>query len=94
VLRRTSPASTSGIIKRWSSAASSRVYCCRESSGCSTENPDALMREVAKRGGIDSPLAVDGIAVTAAWFAVLAPFVSRRGRRAGGHRRSPLARHA
>jgi hypothetical protein len=29
------------------------------------------MREVAKRGGIDSPLAVDGIAVTAAWFAVL-----------------------
>jgi hypothetical protein len=30
------------------------------------------MREVAKRGSIDSPLAVDGIAVTAAWFAVLA----------------------
>jgi hypothetical protein len=52
------------------------------------------MREVAKRGGIDSPRAVDGIAVTAAWFAVLAPFVSRRGRRAGGHRRAPLARHA
>ena len=41
------------------------------------------MRKVAERGGIDSPLAVDGIAVTAACFAVLAPFVSRRGRRAG-----------
>jgi|tagenome__1003787_1003787.scaffolds.fasta_scaffold20690680_2 hypothetical protein len=47
-----------------------------------------------ERGGIDSPLAVDGIAVTAAWFAVLAPFVSRRGRRAGAPRRSSLARHA
>jgi hypothetical protein len=42
------------------------------------------MREVAKRGGIDSRLAVDGIAVTAAWFAVLAPVGSSRGRRAGG----------
>jgi hypothetical protein len=52
------------------------------------------MRAVAEPDGIDSPLAVDGIAVTAAWFALLAPFVSRRGRRAGGHRRSPLARHA
>jgi undecaprenyl-diphosphatase len=46
-------------------------------------NPDALMREVAERGGVDSPLTVDGIAVTAAWFVVLAPFVSRRWRRAG-----------
>jgi hypothetical protein len=52
------------------------------------------MRKVAERGGIDSPLGEDGIAVTAACFAVLAPFVSRRGRRAGGPRRSPLARHA
>jgi undecaprenyl-diphosphatase len=46
-------------------------------------NPDALMGEVAERGGVDSPLTVDGIAVTAAWFVVLAPFVSRRWRRAG-----------
>ena len=47
------------------------------------ENPDALVRELARRGGIDSALAVDGIAVTAAAFVVLAPFVSRRWRRAG-----------
>jgi glycosyltransferase 2 family protein len=46
-------------------------------------NPDALMREVAQRGGVDSPLTVDGIAVTAASLVVLAPHVSRRWRRAG-----------
>ena len=45
--------------------------------------PDALMRQVAERGGVDSPLTVHGIAVTAAWFVVLAPFVSRQWRRAG-----------
>jgi hypothetical protein len=48
------------------------------------------MREVAKRGGIDSPLAVDGIAVTAARFAVLAPFVSRRGRRPASRSERPV----
>ncbi len=46
-------------------------------------DPDALMREVAQRAGADSSLTVDGIAVTAASFVVLAPHVSRRWRRAG-----------
>ncbi|PRY39356.1 undecaprenyl-diphosphatase [Geodermatophilus tzadiensis] len=44
---------------------------------------DALVREVARRGGADSTLTVDGLAVVAASFTVLAPFVSRRWRRAG-----------
>jgi uncharacterized membrane protein YbhN (UPF0104 family) len=46
-------------------------------------SPDVLLREVVQRGGVDSRLTVDGVAVTAASFAVLAPFVSRRWRRAG-----------
>jgi undecaprenyl-diphosphatase len=45
--------------------------------------PDALMREVVQRGGVDSSLTVEGIAVTTASFVVLAPHVSRRWRRAG-----------
>jgi uncharacterized protein (TIRG00374 family) len=45
--------------------------------------PDSLMREVAQRTGVDSPLTVYGIAQTATSFVVLAPFVSRRWRRAG-----------
>jgi undecaprenyl-diphosphatase len=44
---------------------------------------DALVVEVARRGGVDSTLTVDGLAVMAASFTVLAPFVSRRWRRAG-----------
>jgi hypothetical protein len=40
--------------------------------------PDGRGREP---GGIDSPTGVDDIAVTAAWFAVLAPFACRPGRR-------------
>jgi uncharacterized membrane protein YbhN (UPF0104 family) len=44
---------------------------------------DALALEVARRGGVDSTLTVDGLAVMAASFVVLAPFVSRRWRRAG-----------
>ncbi|MGY1680657.1 lysylphosphatidylglycerol synthase domain-containing protein [Geodermatophilus sp. SYSU D01176] len=44
---------------------------------------DALVAEVARRGGVDSTLTVDGVAVMAASFTVLAPFVSRRWRRAG-----------
>jgi hypothetical protein len=51
------------------------------------------MRELAKRGGFDIALAVDGVAVTATWFAVLGPSCPA-GVGAGGHRRSPLARHA
>jgi glycosyltransferase 2 family protein len=45
--------------------------------------PDVLMDEVARRGGLDSHLTVYGIAQTATSFVVLAPFVSRRWRRAG-----------
>ncbi|MGY1616183.1 lysylphosphatidylglycerol synthase domain-containing protein [Geodermatophilus sp. SYSU D00691] len=44
---------------------------------------DALAREVARRGGLDTTLAVDGLAVTAASFVVLAPSVSRAWGRAG-----------
>ncbi|SDO46939.1 lysylphosphatidylglycerol synthase transmembrane domain-containing protein [Geodermatophilus sp. DSM 45219] len=44
---------------------------------------DALVAEVARRGGVDSTLTVDGVAVMAASFVVLGPFVSRRWRRAG-----------
>ncbi|MEX5716981.1 lysylphosphatidylglycerol synthase domain-containing protein [Geodermatophilus maliterrae] len=44
---------------------------------------DVLVREVDRRGGVDSTLTVDGLAVAAASFVVLAPFVSRRWRRAG-----------
>jgi undecaprenyl-diphosphatase len=46
-------------------------------------NPDFLMREVAQRTGVDTPLTLYGIAQTATSFVVLAPFVSRRWRRAG-----------
>jgi undecaprenyl-diphosphatase len=46
-------------------------------------SPDVLVREIAGRQGVDSTLTVDGIAVTAASFVVLAPFVSRRWRRTG-----------
>jgi hypothetical protein len=46
-------------------------------------DPDFLMREVAQRAGVDSPLTVYGIAQTATSFVVLGPFVSRRWRRAG-----------
>jgi undecaprenyl-diphosphatase len=46
-------------------------------------SPDVLVREIARRQGADSALTVDGIAVTAASFVVLAPFVSRRWRRTG-----------
>jgi uncharacterized protein (TIRG00374 family) len=45
--------------------------------------PDSLTREVAQRSGVDSPLTVYGLAQTATSFVVLAPFVSRRWRRAG-----------
>ena len=45
--------------------------------------PDSLMREVAQRTGVDSSLTVYGLAQTATSFVVLAPFVSRRWRRAG-----------
>jgi uncharacterized membrane protein YbhN (UPF0104 family) len=44
--------------------------------------PGLLSRQVSD-GGVDGRLTVDGLAVTAASFAVLAPFVSRRWRRAG-----------
>lgn len=44
---------------------------------------DALVAELTRRGGVDSTLTVDGIAVVAASFVVLGPFVSRRWRRAG-----------
>jgi uncharacterized protein (TIRG00374 family) len=46
-------------------------------------DPDLLTREVAQRAGVDSPLSVYGIAQTAVSFVLLAPFVSRRWRRAG-----------
>ena len=45
--------------------------------------PESLMREVAQRTGVDSPLTVYGLAQTATSFVVLAPFVSRRWRGAG-----------
>jgi undecaprenyl-diphosphatase len=45
--------------------------------------PDSLMREVVQRSGVDSPLTVYGLAQTVTSFVVLAPFVSRRWRRAG-----------
>ncbi len=44
---------------------------------------DALAAEIARRGGVDTALTVAGLAVAAASFVVLAPFVSRRWRRAG-----------
>ncbi|MGY1703524.1 flippase-like domain-containing protein [Geodermatophilus sp. SYSU D00697] len=43
----------------------------------------AVDREDARRGAVDGTLTVDGLAVVAASFVVLAPFVSRRWRRAG-----------
>ena len=46
-------------------------------------HPDFLMREVAQRTGVDSPLTLYGISQTATSFVLLAPFVSRRWRRAG-----------
>ncbi|RBY77268.1 hypothetical protein DQ238_15355 [Geodermatophilus sp. TF02-6] len=42
-----------------------------------------LAGEVVRRGGVDTPLFADGLAVVAASFGVLAPFVSGRWRRAG-----------
>ncbi len=44
---------------------------------------DAVAAEIARRGGVDTALTVAGLAVAAASFVVLAPFVSRRWRRAG-----------
>jgi undecaprenyl-diphosphatase len=47
------------------------------------EAPHPLMREVTRRAGVDSSLTVYGLALVATTFVVLAPFVSRRWRRAG-----------